>query len=188
MRPSLLDVLILMRELLIGCGNSRRKKVDPAQTWEWDELVTIDHDPNCGADIVHDLEQFPWPVESDSFDAVHAYDVIEHLGRQGDFRSFFDLFAEIYRVLKPGGHFFGIVPSMKSVWVWADPSHTRAIAPETLVFLSREEYHNQIGHTPMTDFRWYWHGDFETRLTHDNGGAFTFALKAHKPARTFEEA
>ena len=174
-----------MRELLIGCGNDRRKRLDPAQKWQWDELVTIDHDPNCGADFVHDLEDFPWPVDADSFDAVHAYDVIEHLGRQGDFRSFFDLFAEIYRVLKPGGMFCGIVPSMKSPWVWADPSHTRAIAPETLVFLSQREYAEQVGNTPMTDFRWYWKGDFEVIGKEDNGGGLSFALEAHKPARCF---
>jgi hypothetical protein len=68
-------------ELLIGCGNSRNNQVG-----EWTELVTIDHDPNCGADVVHDLEQYPWPFDDDTFDETHAYCVLEHLGRQGDYR------------------------------------------------------------------------------------------------------
>ena len=173
----------MVRELLLGCGNDRRKKVDPAQEWRWDELVTIDHDPNCGADVVHELEDYPWPFEDDEFDAVHAYCVLEHMGRQGDYRSFFATFAEIYRILKPGGHLFAICPSRNDRWAWGDPSHTRIIQPESLVFLSQTEYLDQIGRTPMTDFRWLWKGDFEIAGLNDDGADFTFALKAHKPAR-----
>lgn len=168
-----------MSELLIGCGNSRDKKLS-FDTPEWDGLTTIDHDPNCRADVVHDLDCYPWPFADNSFDACHAYCVIEHLGTQGDYRSFFALFTEIYRVLKPGGHFFAIVPSRNSVWAWGDPSHTRIIQPETLVFLSQEQYRQQVGVTPMTDFRWLWQGDFETVASMDDGNDHKFALKAIK--------
>lgn len=171
-----------MSELLIGCGNSRAKKL-----WldspEWSDLTTIDHDPNCGADVVHELEDYPWPFDDNSFDECHAYDVLEHLGTQGDFRSFFATFAEIYRVLKPGGHLIAKCPSWNSKWAWGDPSHTRIISDASLVFLDQAEYQRQIGKTPMTDFRWLWKGDFERVSTEDNGHDFRFALKAHKPAR-----
>lgn len=143
----------------------------------------MDHDPNCGADVIHDLEQYPWPFGDDSFDEVHAYCVLEHLGRQGDYKSFFATFAEIYRVLKPGGHLIGICPSRHSAWAFGDPSHTRLIQPESLLFLDRAEYARQIGKTAMTDFRWLWKGDFEPVHIDDDGNRFTFALKAHKPVR-----
>jgi SAM-dependent methyltransferase len=172
-----------VKELLIGCGNRRIKRMDPTSKWEWDELVTIDHDPNCGADFVHDLDLFPWPFADDEFDACHAYCVLEHLGRQGDYQSFFATFGEIYRILKPGGCLYGICPSRTDRWLWGDPSHTRVIQPETLVFLNQEEYAKQIGVTPMTDFRWLWKGDFEPVGVKDDGADFFFALKAHKPAR-----
>lgn len=172
-----------MRELLIGCGNSRRKKMDPSQSFKWDELVTIDHDPNCGADVVHDLEVYPWPFDDNEFDACHAYCVLEHLGRQGDYKSFFATFAEIYRILKPGGHLFAVVPSRTDKWLWGDPSHTRVIQPESLVFLSQKQYAEQVGVTPMTDFRWLWKDDFEVVGMQDNGADFHFALEAHKPSR-----
>ena len=172
-----------MRELLLGCGNSRRKRFNAAEPW--DELVTIDHDPDCGADIVHDLEQTPWPLGEDEFDAVHAYCVLEHLGRQGDFRSFFATFTEIYRVLKPGGLLVGVCPSRLSKWAWGDPSHTRLVQPETFYFLDREMYAREVGKSPMTDFRWLWKGDFEPVGIHDDGEDFRFMLKAHKPARIF---
>lgn len=173
-----------MAELLIGCGNNRRKKL-AEDNWEWSALTTMDHDPNCGADILHDLESLPWPIDDCSFDEVHAYCVLEHLGRQGDYRSFFALFGEIWRVLKPGGMLVAVCPSRLSKWAWGDPSHTRLIQPESLVFLSQEQYAKQVGKTAMTDFRWLWKGDFETVWFEDDGDDFKFALTAHKPAREF---
>lgn len=172
-----------MRELLIGCGNSRAKKLSFDDNWQWQDLTTMDHDPNCGADIVHDLDRTPWPVADDAFDEVHAYEVLEHLGQQGDFRSFFAHFGEIYRVLKDGGIICATVPVWNDVWAWADPSHRRVIAPQTLVFLDQTQYAAQVGKTAMTDFRWLWKGDFEPIAAEVVGGCFKFALKAHKPVR-----
>jgi SAM-dependent methyltransferase len=172
-----------LSELLIGCGNSRRKKLALDGTPDWRDLTTMDHDPNCGADIVHDLDVTPWPVGDDSFDEVHAYEVLEHLGAQGDYRAFFRHFAEIYRVLKPGGLLIATVPAWDDVWAWADPSHTRIIALQTLVFLNQRQYAEQIGKTAMTDFRWLWQGDFEPVAAETANGCFRFALEAHKPAR-----
>ncbi len=169
-----------MRELLIGCGNSRKRKIGGE---EWDDLVTIDHDPNCGADIIHDLEQTPWPVADDEFDAAHAYCVLEHLGRAGDYKAFFAHFYEIWRCLKDGGLLYAHVPSWQSQWAWGDPSHTRVITSGSLVFLNREQYHKQVGRTSMTDFRWLWQGDFSPVRINDDGERFTFILKAHKPVR-----
>jgi SAM-dependent methyltransferase len=170
-------------ELLIGCGNSRVKKLRFNPDDDWTDLTTMDHDPNCGADVIHDLDVHPWPFEDDSFDEVHAYCVLEHLGQQGDYRKFFADFAEIYRVLKPGGILAAHCPSWQSEWAWADPSHTRIISPGSLVFLDRAEYQRQIGKTAMTDFRWLWKGDFEPVHIDDNGDRFTFGLRAHKPVR-----
>lgn len=173
-----------MSELLIGCGNSRVKKLKFHPDDDWTDLTTLDFDPLCGADVLHDLNSFePWPFADNSFVEVAAYEVLEHIGQQGDFRKFFHDFGEIYRVLKPGGVLAATCPSWQSQWAWADPSHTRIIAPGSLVFLNREQYHNQVGKTAMTDFRWLWKGDFEPIHVEDNGERFTFGLKAHKPVR-----
>jgi SAM-dependent methyltransferase len=171
-------------ELLIGCGNSRRKKLKFHADDDWTELVTLDHDPNCGADVIHDLSTFdPWPFDDGKFDEVHAYEVLEHIGQQGDYRKFFHDFGEIYRVLKPGGILAATCPSWQSKWAWGDPSHTRIVSDASLVFLDRTEYQKQVGRTAMTDFRWLWAGDFEPIHLDDNGKSFAFGLKAHKPVR-----
>jgi SAM-dependent methyltransferase len=173
-----------LSELLIGCGNSRVKKLKLKPDDDWTDLTTLDMDPDCGADVIHDLNSFePWPFDDNSFDEVHAYCVLEHIGQQGDFRKFFHDFFEAWRVLKPGGILAAHCPSWQSVWAWGDPSHTRIISEASIVFLNREQYHNQVGKTAMTDFRWLWQGDFEPIHSEDDGHRFTFGLKAHKPVR-----
>ena len=169
-------------ELLIGCGNSRRKKLYKDSP-DWTELVTMDHDPNCGADIRHDLETTPWPLDSDRFDEVHAYEVLEHLGTQGDYKAFFRHFGEIWRVLRDGGLLIATCPAWDSPWAWGDPSHTRIISRQSLIFLDQTQYAEQVGKTAMTDFRWLWQGDFEPIAAEIEQGSFRFMLKAHKPAR-----
>lgn len=146
-------------------------------------MTTCDHDPGCGADVVHDLETLPWPFADDAFDEVHAYEVLEHLGTQGDYRAFFAHFGEIYRILKPGGLLVATVPEWDSVWAWGDPSHRRVISDASLVFLDRAHYALQVGKTAMTDFRWLWQGDFELVAADHAGVQFQFALQAHKPPR-----
>lgn len=141
-----------MRELVLGCGNYPYKKIY-AESKEYVNPTRVDIDPDCKPDITLDLNTNSLPFPDSSFDEVHMYEVLEHLGTQGDYKHFFDFFSEVARVLKPDGLFIASVPAMSSPWVWGDPGHTRAIPPETLVFLDQDEYKTQVGKTPMTDYR-----------------------------------
>jgi SAM-dependent methyltransferase len=172
-------------ELLIGCGNKREKLISLKGKPEWDKLVTLDNDPNCGADIEHDLERMPLPFADETFDEIHAYHILEHTGRQGDFRFFFAQWEEFYRLLKPGGLVCGIVPSRSSPWAWADPGHTKIIERESFVFLDQTEYTKQVGTTALADYRRVYRADFaplhwEVGVT---GEQNFFVLQAVKPSR-----
>lgn len=145
--------------------------------------MTLDHNADHQPDVVHDLEQLPYPFEDETFDEVHAYEVLEHLGRQGDWRTFFAQFAELYRILKPGGFLAATCPSYRSMWAWGDPSHTRVITSGTLAFLDQDEYARQVGRTPMSDFRFIWKGDLETLWVEEDHEALRFVLQAVKPSR-----
>ncbi len=183
------------RELLIGCGHSRDKRLDVGadQGKAWRGLVeTLDNNPDCRPDIYWDLEHVPWcnhgqygmePMEDSIYDEIHAYEVLEHLGRQGDFVAFFRTFSEIWRVLKPGGHLAATVPSRYSVWLWGDPGHTRALLPVHLTFLDQTEYTRQLGKTPMSDYRYVYAADFETVHSYDDHNTHQFILRAVKPSR-----
>lgn len=207
------------RELLIGCGHKRDKRmyvpgepVDMQRTWR--NLVTLDDNPNCKPDYMWDLNEIPWraisvsessaaipnvsdrniartpygDIQENQFNEIHAYEVLEHLGGQGDELSFFLHFSEIWRILKPDGYLLATVPSRFSPWLWGDPSHRRAILPETLIFLDQTQYARQLdgpeeSRTSMSDFRSIYFADFHVEYSHDNKAHHLFILRAIKPAR-----
>lgn len=180
----------MTKELLLGCGAARDKRlVVHGQPKAWGELTTLDNNPDHKPDMVFDLraigsrfEQLAehLPFEGNTFDEVHAYEVLEHIGQQGDYRAFFAQFEEFHRILKPGGFFCGTCPSYQSMWAWGDPSHTRVITSGTLLFLSQAEYKRQVGKTPMSDFRSIYKADFEIVHCDEDEEGLRFALKAIK--------
>jgi SAM-dependent methyltransferase len=171
-------------ELLVGCGNRREKLfgIDGVVPKEWTELITLDIDETLkpAPSIIHDLEDLPLPFDDDMFDEVHAYEVLEHTGQQGDWRFFFNQFYEFWRILKPGGFFFATTPMWDGLWAWGDPGHKRIISEGTLVFLSQLEYKKQVGNGSMTDYRHYWEGDFELYSKKEEGETFGFVIRAIK--------
>lgn len=170
-----------MMELLLGAGSSRERRVVVAGRRTFGaELVTLDYNADHRPDVVHDLEKLPYPFAADTFDEIHAYEVLEHLGRQGDWRFFFDQFAELWRILKPGGYLAATCPSYRSMWAWGDPSHTRVITSGSLVFLSQKQYEKQVGVTPMSDFRHYYKADFQAVHVAEDDISLVFVLQAIK--------
>lgn len=188
------------RDLLVGCG-SRRDRIINVRRSEWRNLVTLDNVASHKPDVLFDLTELgDWPgpesltslssgrkaelpFDDDSLSEVHGYEVLEHIGAQGDYRKLFAQFTEFWRVLKPGGLFCASCPAWHSMWAWGDPSHTRIISPGTLVFLDQSEYTRQIGKTPMSDFRHIYKADFRAVLAEERGEQFFFALEAVKPSR-----
>lgn len=170
----------LKTELLIGCGSNHTKRLATDGTEGWDNLTTLDYNPTHRPTVVWDLMKLPLPFKDKEFDEIHAYEVLEHLGQQGDYKLFFAQFSEFWRLLKPNGHFLATCPSRNSVWALGDPSHTRIMQLEQLVFLSQEEYRRQVGKTPMSDFRNIYHADFKVVFQEDDGETIKFVLQAIK--------
>lgn len=171
-------------ELLIGCGTRRTKVLSlPDRPRDWTNLVTLDLVSDHSPDVVHDLNVFPWPFADDTFDEVHAYEVLEHLGTQGDFRRFFQDFSEIWRILKPRGVLLGTSPYWGGAWAWGDPGHTRIISLESLTYLNQPQYEKQVGVTPMTDYRFCYTADFDLVAASKDGDGFQYGLQAVKPSR-----
>jgi predicted SAM-dependent methyltransferase len=119
--------------------------------------------------------------KSSIFDEVHAYEVLEHLGHQGDAAAFFGCFANIHRILIPGGFLFATVPSRHSPWAWGDPSHRRVIQQESLAFLSQNIIkQNRARGTQMSDFSDLWNLDFQIIASSDDHINHKFCLQAIK--------
>lgn len=79
--------------------------------------IGIDIDPASHADIIHDLNRVPYPIEEASIDKVYAKHIIEHVENP---RAFI---REIYRLLKPGGTAFFETPHFSSRVAYSEPEH-----------------------------------------------------------------
>lgn len=169
------------RELLLGAGRSTLKKI-PVNHPQWQYLVTLDQFDKYDPDIVWNLEMLPLPFPDQSFDEIHAYEVLEHVGQQGDVTWLFAQFEEFYRILKPGGLFVGSTPGSGG-WVWGDPSHTRYFGRETLTYLDQSGYIDQVN-TPLSDFSDLYNADFATIVASEGEThMLQFVLVAVKPSR-----
>jgi hypothetical protein len=170
-------------ELLIGCGSAteKRLKANPTDENTWSSLTTLDYNADHKPDVVWDLmcpEVLPLEWEN-KFDEIHAYEVLEHLGQQGDYKLFFNQFTAFWRALKPNGYLLATCPSRHSVWAWGDPSHTRILQKEQLVFLEQWRY-VAVGHTSMSDFRSIYKADFKIIAAEEDDDSLKFILKAIK--------
>jgi len=95
------------KRLDIGCGGNKI----PGCTY-------LDVNPDVRPDIVHDLNQYPYPVEDNSFDEIYAKHIIEHLNDPQAFLS------ELCRILKPGGTLFVETPHFTSYVAYSEIQHT----------------------------------------------------------------
>ena len=79
--------------------------------------IGIDIDPASQADIIHDLNRYPYPLETRTIDKVYAKHIIEHIDNP---RSFI---KEIHRILKPGGTVFFETPHFSCRVAYSEPEH-----------------------------------------------------------------
>ena len=163
-------------ELLLGSGSRTDKDlVIDGMSAEFSDPVRLDRNKDHKPDVVWDLRTHPLPFADNSFDEIHAYQVLQYLAQQGDYEFFFAEFSEYRRILKPGGLFLASVPDRSLAW--ADPANKRIIQPETLAFLDQDEYERQVGRTTMSDFRYLYKAHFKTVYAQVREEAFYFALR-----------
>jgi len=103
----------------IACGKNKKPDFIGVDVWD-------------GADIVCDLEQFPWPFNDNSVDEIFCSHYIEHVP---DLVSFAN---ELYRIMKPGAKATIIAPYYSSIRAWQDPTHVRAISENTFQYFRKD--------------------------------------------------
>lgn len=119
-------------KLDIACGKNKKSGFIGVDIWE-------------GAEIVCDLEKFPWPFEDGTVDAIYCSHYIEHTK---DLISFAN---ELYRIMKVGAKAEIIAPYYSSIRAWQDPTHLRAISEATFLYFNKDwRKTNRLDHYPIT--------------------------------------
>lgn len=95
-----------LNKLNLGCGQFRKEG-----------YINVDVSPHAQADVLHNLDTYPYPFETESFDLIEADHVLEHLA--DPFRTM----TEITRILKPGGQIHLCVPHFSRGFT--HPEHQR---------------------------------------------------------------
>ena len=107
--------------LNLGCG---RKHIEGA--------VNLDISASVTPDVVHDLNTRPWPFQSDSFEHVYAYDVLEHVD------EVIDTMNEIHRVCQAGARVEITVPHFSCANTFTDPTHRHAFGHASFHYVTGE--------------------------------------------------
>lgn len=112
----------------------------PKNPFKSDALYGADFRADEKNNVVYsDLSLGKLPFESEKFDFITSYDVLEHIQRVvlNDGKTAFPLILlmnEIFRILKPGGMFFAIQPVYPSKSVFQDPTHVNIMSEDTMDF------------------------------------------------------
>jgi SAM-dependent methyltransferase len=115
----------MQKEILdIGCGDLKIKGA-----------IGLDLVKVPGVDVVHDLNKIPYPFKDNSFDVIHANQVLEHLDIPID-----KILGELCRICKPKGRIKIIVPHALSVGAFTDPTHKKFFTYSTFDYFGSNRW------------------------------------------------
>uniref|UniRef100_A0A7V3JA75 Methyltransferase domain-containing protein n=1 Tax=candidate division CPR3 bacterium TaxID=2268181 RepID=A0A7V3JA75_UNCC3 len=107
----------------VGCGENKQEG-----------FVGMDRRKVKGVDIVHDAEDFPWPLDDESCAVVSCRHLVEHI-KPWLTIQFFD---EAWRVLRDGGVMMIVTPYAGSFGFWQDPTHCNGFNEATFAYFDPE--------------------------------------------------
>jgi SAM-dependent methyltransferase len=90
----------------LGCGTRKRPGA-----------IGVDVSERTGADVIHDLNTFPYPFEDEAFDEIYLDNTLEHLD------DVVRVIEEVHRLCRRGGQVTIVVPFFRSMWAFIDPTH-----------------------------------------------------------------
>lgn len=120
-----------LRILDVGCGIKK-----------YPGAVGIDRLAGTAADIIHDLDQFPWPIENSSFEEIRLIHVIEHVD------DVIRTMEELHRVGRNGAKVFIVTPHYTDFSSFCDPTHKWHLNSYSLRYFGADNagfgYYSQI--------------------------------------------
>lgn len=111
----------------LGCGNNKTVARS-------DEVVIgVDVASGSQADVICNLNIFPYPLADNSFDEIVCQDVLEHLD------NIIAVMGEIHRIGRPGAIVKIRTPHYSSYYAYNDPTHRRYLGYYAFDHFIRDE-------------------------------------------------
>lgn len=107
----------------VGCGSAKHEGA-----------VGLDISADTDADVVHDLDVFPYPFADRSFDQILMQDVIEHVAEP------VRVIDELHRICRPGARIHLRTPHFSSVLAYSDPTHRHYFSAEAIRTLATPRF------------------------------------------------
>ena len=109
--PEVIAKTETMPSIQLGCGLSKLE-----------HAMNVDINPIAQPDVLCDLNNFPYPFKSNTYEVVIALSTLEHLD------DFFGVMGEIHRIAKNGALVYILVPHFSSAAAYMDPSHHQRLS------------------------------------------------------------
>lgn len=116
----------------LGCG--KRKRPD---------AIGIDVNSRSDADILHDLNHYPYPFADNHFDAVYADNILEHLD------DVIKVMIELHRITKPGCPVEITVPFFPHRNANTDPTHKHWFGVHSFDYFVSGTDHGNFQYSPI---------------------------------------
>lgn len=116
-----------MKLLDLGCGVRKRKRA-----------IGVDIIKNSDADIIHDLNIFPYPFNDNEFDDVFCDNILEHLD------NVVKVMEEIWRISKNGAVIKIFVPYFRSRYAFAGTTHRNYFSVESFYYYKPDHIYNKL--------------------------------------------
>ncbi len=150
-----------MKRLDLGCGKKKQFGT-----------VGVDMNPSSEADVIHDLNRFPYPFEDSEFDEILADNTMEHL------ENIPRVMEELHRITRADSLLKVTVPYFRARWAFVDPTHKHFFTVDSFGYFDPAH--------PFSQSYPYSHATFrvekivfnEKIVEHGLARAFRFCLKA----------
>ncbi len=143
-------------KLDIGCGDRKRNGFTGM------DVVSLD-----GVDVIHDMNEVPWPFEENTFEEIILDDVLEHS------KNFLGVLSELYRISKHGCIIKISVPHFSSDNMYSDPTHTIFFSSRSFNYFDKSLKYKHSFYLENVNFKIRTvHISFREYLTHNGNKLF----------------